>query len=411
MNEIVHSSSNLPVVAFDQKEIMPYGKIGVNIDWNRVFRDKIWIFHPQPINWYKAIDEQGNFDFAKFTLSRTSIDKDKAEYEEIIDKQIKYLNAVKWHNDLDNIYLKYGLKDIIKWVEKMSGVIYGENRESVYEQSFLVNLKDLHTHLESNKLLGDEEIVAAEILTTIEKNVQDALAWWQKQYDISVGKLLKTSTEAMLKYINIDGTLNVDKIIETLSSFWSWNEETMLMAFYIAKCSKVDLERLQQWAMDALNIHMLRLDTPKVFIILEFVLPYIHQWFKIDWKVDEIFDPAYLKHISIYDLTPEKFEAQVCTKWEQLGWSEEIQQKLITQFKKYGTSKSGGIWFGQGSEQLWYWNGVTGWLNENNVKHYTKDAEIIASTEKMPIPNILLPEASQMAKQQIIDVLYQEEEK
>lgn len=411
MNNTPNSTPKKGLIpVFDTAEIMPYGKIGKNIDWNRVFRDKIWIHHPDPINWNNAIDEQGNFDFNKFLMSRTHLEEDKAEYEKTINGQVEYITLVHTkHKDLDNIYITSALKKIITALQQMQNIMRGEKREHVKEQIFYNDLQTLLEQVESNTLIaGDNQKVAWEMLTTITENVQSALKWCEDQFSLTKTYWINSNWKGISQFINIDGTLKVDVVIAKISSHWTWNEDMLLSALYIAKCSRQDLEILQQGVIAALNQHMERLDTTKVFSILEFLLPYVFEGYQLSWKVEEIFDPAYLSHISIYDLTPEKFEGEVRTKWEKLGWSQEVQDRLIAQFKKYGTSESGGIGFGQGSEQLWYWNGVTGGINDNNLKHYTKSEEILEGDKKKPIPNILLPEAVQTARQKLLEVFSEE---
>lgn len=69
MTELVPSSAK--DLVFDQKEILPYGKLGHFIDWNKVFRDKIGTFYPKPINWHTSLNEHGEFDTYTFLWART----------------------------------------------------------------------------------------------------------------------------------------------------------------------------------------------------------------------------------------------------------------------------------------------------------------------------------------------------
>ena len=197
----------------------------------------------------------------------------------------------------------------------MQYVMRGDNRDSVREQIFYTDLKILLEQVKSNTLIADDnEKVSAEILATITENVQNALKWSDEQFAITVKYWIDTNLQSTLKYMNIDGTLNVDAVIAEISPHWTWNEETLLSALYIAKCSRQNLDILQQGVIAALNQHMERLDTSKVFSILEFLLPYVFEGYQLSWKVEEIFDPNYIGHISIYDLTPESFEAQIRSK-------------------------------------------------------------------------------------------------
>jgi hypothetical protein len=88
---------------------------------------------------------------------------------------------------------------------------------------------------------------------------------------------------------------------------------------------------------------MKRLDTYKVFVILEWIFPYVFEGVDIKFELPEIFRPEYLSHMSIYDLTLERFTSQVQHKGRELGWSEDIQNKLIEQFRMFGQNENGKI--------------------------------------------------------------------
>gem|GEM_PF-4559808 len=58
----------------------------------------------------------------------------------------------------------------------------------------------------------------------------------------------------------------------------------------------------------------MRLDTHKVFIILQWVFPFVFESYDMKFDIPEIFQPEYLSKLTIYDLSLEKFTAQVLSR-------------------------------------------------------------------------------------------------
>jgi hypothetical protein len=371
-------------VVYDQKEVMPYGKLWNFIDWNKVFQDKIWLFYPKPIDWNKAINEQWLFDSDKFLLSRSWFLEKRESYLDKISKEMARFEKLYQLNRLDLDYLWEWLEHIIQWLQNMY-FLWKENSE-VYKKDFYTELKNISEQITAEESLPEKSDFNM-LLNDIKKSVEKWLARENKEREIHIAKIKKYWDESLKKYVKEDGFLDVESILKAINSHWTWNEEIMLTAFYTAKCNKNDLTKLQTWVIEALNSKIKRLDTFKVFIILDWILPYIYNEFKIDRDLPEIFRPEYLSRIRIYDLDLDWFISQVKYKWKELNRSEEIQNKLIEQFKQFWQSESWKIWFWQWSEQLWYWNWVTSGVNEQNFKYYMKDPNLWF--DKMPIPSIL----------------------
>lgn len=377
-------------ITFNQKDVMPYGKLGSLIDWNKVFKDKIWLFYPAPINWNGSVDEQWEFNAEKFYAVRLWYEEKRKRYLEEIKHTMTLLERIQTREDDHDMYEYYILEYLKKIPEMFEKMFFlWEKEKWVYEQAFYKNLKSLEEQIKEKKSLTEKNDKQS-IFTEITENVNECLLRENEERSNFIEKTTTIREDGIKKYVKNDKTLNVDAVLKDLNSHRSRNEEYMLMAFYTAKCSKQDLERLQIWVIEALNSKIKRLDTFKVFILLERVLPFIYQGFKIDWDLPEIFRPEYLNKISIYDLDIDGFIAQVKNNWEKYTWTEEIQKKLIEQFKNFWSSESGAIWFGQWSEQLRYRNWVTSGVNEENFKHYLKSPNLWE--EKRPIPNILRTE-------------------
>ncbi len=371
-------------VVYDQKEVMPYGKLWNFIDWNKVFQDKIWLFYPKPINWNKAINEQWLFDSDKFLLSRSWFLEKRESYLDKISKEMARFEKLYQLNRLDLDYLWEWLEHIIQWLQNMY-FLWKENSE-VYKKDFYTELKDISEQITTEESLPEKSDFNM-LLNDIKKSVEKWLARENKEREIHIDKNKKYWNDSLKEYIKEDWFLDVDSILKTINGHWTWNEEIMFTAFYTAKCNKNDLTKLQTWVIAALNSKIKRLDTFKVFIILDWILPYIYNEFKIDRDLPEIFRPEYLSRIRIYDLDLDWFIWQVKHTWKELNRSEEIQNKLIEQFKQFWQSESWKIWFWQWSEQLWYWNWVTTGVNEQNFKYYMKDPNLWY--DKIPIPSIL----------------------
>ncbi len=399
MTELVPSSAK--DLVFDQKEILPYGTLGHFIDWNKVFRDKIGTFYPKPINWHTSLNEHGELDTHTFLWARTWYNEKRKSYMESITNVLRIIERDTKRSPLPEWYYIESIIDkTIRAFEEMH--ILGGKREGVYKQPFYFQMKELSTQLESQMLLADDT-QTKELLHQIQRYIENSLKREDKEWELCRSEYQEANSPIVKKYIKEDGFLNVDQVIVDLKGGRSWNEEIMLAAFFTAQCTKEDLIKLQSWAIEALNDHVKRLDTHKVFTIIDWVLPYINDEFKIDCNLPEIFRPEYLNHISIRNLDIQGFSAQVRAKAEKLQWSIELQDKLIEQFKEFGTSKEGYIGFGQGSEQLWYWNGVTSGVTKDNFKHYLKDTNLWE--EKMPTPRILMRDYESTTKEDLIKSL------
>lgn len=261
---------------------------------------------------------------------------------------------------------------------------------NVYAQDFFLKLNEIYERIQNrHKLLDTAEWgVFDTIDAEISRCIQEWLQWVEKEWPPYEADKIHKFKKWASKYIKPWNVLDVDKILEALNSHWSWNEDHLIFAFYTAECDKKELEKLQRWVLQALEAKFKRLDTVKVFTIIEFILPYIFNGYEdINFEFPELFRPEYLSKIRIYDLTIEGFTNQIHELWPKNGWPLEIQEKLIEQFMIYGTTESWQIWFWQGSEQLWYWSSVTGEITPKNYTYYLKDANLWE--DKRPTPKIL----------------------
>lgn len=62
--------------------------------------------------------------------------------------------------------------------------------------------------------------------------------------------------------------------------------------------------------IEALDGKIKKLDTFKVFLILEWILPYISEGFHINWEPEEILRPEYLEYLYIDGYNVETFTTQ-----------------------------------------------------------------------------------------------------
>lgn len=345
-------------LVFDQKQIIPQGNnLWSHIDWEKVITNSIWWYFPKPVNWNKAINEEWEFDIEKFILSRLHTNIERWYYLNKIKENTNYFPHLKKREDTREILynLKSSTKELITQFEKMYGL---EKNWAIYEKSFYLKLKyiyeDISEQLEQENSLPERTKDTSKSIKKIEEVenlVQECLIWENKERNKYLSNIQNIYIEWADKYIK-EGMLNVDKILETIDSHRDRNTDTMLIAFYKAKSNKEDLQKLQDWVNKVLENKFKRLDTTKIFTILERVLPYINEDFSLKFNLPELFRPEYLKHITSYDLTLERFADQIKNKWKQLWRSKEIQNKLIEQFKIFGKSEWDKIAFWQWSEQL-----------------------------------------------------------
>lgn len=119
MKSSLSLNTTYEAIPFDTKEIMPQGKIGHMIDWNKVFDyNPTHVYYPPPINRSKGVDEHGNFNYKKFTMSRRNMDKERAVFTKEIEEQLKYLTLLEKKEDLDGMYIWGIAKNIVTAFEK-----------------------------------------------------------------------------------------------------------------------------------------------------------------------------------------------------------------------------------------------------------------------------------------------------
>lgn len=376
---------NSQTIDFVKNEIMPYGKIGSKIDWNKVFQNKAWIYYPKPINWNKSVNQQGDFDADLFFLSCSW-------YEE---KREKYTQSIQWTIHVLKGTTQEDPNTILQWlesvIESFKQMYFLWEREEIFKKSFLINLKDMWTQIKEKKTLLQDNTMAT-IVDDILWNIQKWLDR-EKNERPKFFKKLKSRRENWLKlYIKEDGSLNIDYFLSTLNGDARWYEDTMLVALYIAKCSKKDLSKIQEWVINALNNKIKKLDVYKIFIILERILPYLYENFKIETNLPEFLRPEYLSQISLYNIDLDSYSKQVKNKGLEFNRSEKLQNKLISQFKEYE------LW----SDELRYRSKITSWFNEENFKSYLKDYNL--GEEKRPVPNILKHNLSDQ-KDHLLEIL------
>lgn len=380
MNKL--SSSETKELALHHQTILPYGKTGRQINWNKVFDQQCRAYYPKAINRNKSINNNWDFDVDKFILSRLSIITKRDNYLKIIKETLDLFTKIS-SSEL-KYHLKSSLQTLIRQFEEM--YFLGNKNSEVYEKDFYIELKSLLENIQDARSI-DANTSTTDIITTITHLCTNGLAWEHQEWEKHIKKVKNDYQDSVKKYVNEDTTLNVDIILTDLTSGWNRNNEAMLIAFFTATCSKSDLKKLQNWVIAALEKHMKRLDTEKIFTLLEWALPYIFQGVGIDFNLPEIFRPEYLQHISIYSLTLEWFTDQVQTQGEKLWWTKEIQDKLIEQFKKFWQNEEGKIWFWQWSEQLWMRQRITECVNQENLTHYLYEEDL--GTDKIPVPRIL----------------------
>lgn len=369
-------------IIFDQKEIFPYGKLGRQINWNKIFDQKCRAHYPKAINRNNIVNDDGNFDLDKFIFSRLSTINKRFSYLKYIDEIISFLSEVP-KSELKYI-LKSSLIKLIKQFEEMY-FLWNKNSE-VYEKDFYIELKSLLEEIENAHSI-EVNIDTTNIITTINNVCKKGLTWEEQERGKYIETVKNNYQESAKKYVNEDNSLNIDAILADLVGGWNRNNEAMLIAFYSATSSKIDLKRLQDWVIAALNKNIKKLDTEKAFTIIEWVLPYIFYGFEFNFDLPEIFRPEYLQHISIYSLTLENFTHQVESKGNALWRSKDTQNKLIEQFKEFWQKEEGKIWFWQWSEELWMRQNITGCINAENFKHYLYEEDLWL--DKIPVPKIL----------------------
>ncbi|MEI6426260.1 MAG: hypothetical protein WCO66_02795 [Candidatus Absconditabacteria bacterium] len=396
-------------IVFKENDLLPTNTLGGQINWSKVFQETTGLFHPKSVNRNQSINEKGDFDKEKFILSRSNFSQKRERYLEQLKKQEFVLNRLATKVDMDGDEFLYYIEDSLAIAIKNFKEMFflGNKNSKVYEKDFFVNLEEIQTLIKKGTGIEQKE-EGSRVHNEILQNIEAGLVREQEERPKYVQQLNKNYQEMINKYSNEDKSLNVDKILEDLKSHWTRNEEAMLIAFYTSTCSKEELARLQEGTIEALNQHIKKLDTPKVFIILEWILPYIYEGVNFDFNIPEIFRPEYLNHISIYDLTLEKFTDQIRSKGPKYNRSQEVQDKLIEQFKEFGTNKDGNIGFGQGSEQLRYWQSVTGRIDEKNFKNYLKDSDL--GDEKKPRPKILDGYKNLEQSEEILNVLNEKNE-
>lgn len=399
MSLITVGGLGLENLKFNQWDILPWNILWNQINWNLVFRNAIDIYYPSPINWNSCTDKDWEFDPVKFYFT--------CNYRRLwLDKRTEYLS---WLKQIVSNFEKYSEKNILSLCSYSEAILakillivdtYEVAPDSL---DFVNEFRDIIHKISYVSLWDWQPISISSVLSEINICLGAFYEWDSKMWEDLPNKLYQNYAMddwKLIKYQNQDWTLDVDWLLSDLQAHWSWNEEIMLLALYTSTCSQYDLERLQKWVIAALESKFQKLDTYKIFIILEWVIPFIYEWFKIKFDFPEIFNPKYLSKISISNLDIDKFTSKVITVWANEGWPLEIQEKLIEQFKQYWSSEPGKIWFWQWSEQLWYWTRVTWYLNEKNFQNYLKGDEYW--DDKRPIPNILKQPTT---KTKLIEVL------
>lgn len=371
MNEII-VSKNLVT----QSSLLPLWEIWWKIDWGKIIRNNR-LPYDDYINWNNVVNDRWDFDSNLFIESRLYQKEVRDNYLSELNGNIKYLNHIS-NESSAWIYLKFKIKDIINEFKKM--FFLWKNSE-VYDMDFYKELLNISNIFNENQLGTDETI------KNYFTNVIDLINKWLKWEDEKWSQYLnniKKEQNISIDWFNLwNGFLNVDKVINLLKWKATWSNDTLILVFYKFKLTNEDLKKLQTWALEALDIHFSNLDTIKVFEIIEFILPNIFNGFDVSSiNFPEIFNPEYLKEIIIYDLTLSKFKEQVNSK----DWSDEVKENIITQFVKYWTDIEWNIWFGQWSEQLFYWNNILWTINEMNYKSYLKED---LWYRNKPLPSIL----------------------
>lgn len=373
---------------------LPTSKIWKQIDWSKVF-DRIRVSYQKPINWNLRLDKNWKFSERNFIMWDLFTVENKNKLFEEAEKLHKTIAYYKENAGNDRIFYYDSL--VHNLIKLFQGIYFLWNQDknkwevtNVYVQNFFIKLEELNKNLKNQWSLSNEP--NSDVIESIDNEiimyVNEWIEWVKKMWWPYENETIEKFKELASIYIKPWNILDVDKVLETLSSHWSWNEYVLIFAFYIAKCSKKELERLQNWVLIALDSKFKKLDTTKIFSILEFVLPYIYEWIDdINFDFPEIFRPEFLSKIHIYDLTIEGFTNQIYHIWKENNWSPEIQARLIEQFKKYWASKKWEIWFWQWSEQLFYWIETIGHINKDNYTQYLKSDDLWE--DKRPLPNIL----------------------
>ena len=371
--------------------LLPTSKIWRSIDWSKLF-NRIWLCYKKPLNWNLLLDENWNFSERNFIMWDLTCTREKNKLIEEAKKLPQVIEKYKQKIGDDRIFYYDSL--ISNLIKLFQNIFFLGNQDkekwditNVYVQNFFIKLNEI---IKNSKTLLNEP--SSESIDSIDDEIlkysKEWIEWVEKMwwsYEKEAIKNFKISASKYLKPWNI---LDVDKILEALKSHRSFDEDVLIYVFYTAKCSKKELEKLQKWVLFALDSKFKKLDTPKIFLILEFILPYVFDWIEnLDFDFPELFKPEYLNKIHIYDLTIEKFIEQIHYLWKKNNWSPEIQAKLIEQFKIYWASKKWKIWFWQWSEQLFYWQEITGYLNKDNYKDYLKSEDLWE--DRKPLPNIL----------------------
>lgn len=352
-----------------------------NINWKSIFLDHIGIEYPEYINWDACIDQQWNFSTDDFILSRSSLYKKRNKYIQDIGGQIDVLDTCIWAN----IPLDKKKEISIRITDEIVSIMW---RMQLWYWEHNIHVQDI-----ANEIAGAYDQRSIDSWIHMQSDIEQWLKKEQQEWESKFQTIKLGYQQNIWKYIADTGALNIQNIILDLDH-WTPDHESMLMAFYTATCSPDDLQVLQQKVQKILDSNIKKLNTIKVFLILERVLPYIYEWFQFDFQVPEIFNPMYLQHIAVRNLTLEDFTQQVGQKWEELWWSADIQNKLIQQYTKFGESN-----FGQWSDQLRYRQQLT---SKINIKNYIIPAEQI-SLNKRPKPSILQP-SSGSTEQELMQI-------
>jgi len=378
------------IINFKWNELMPHQSFWWMIDWNKVFQNKVGVFYPKPINWKDSVDDEWNFDWDKFYLSRNAKLNDRKVYTETRNRIILTLEryVTKWV--IDDFYLEENLEKLLESYKKLYFLwkrLVHDPYSEIYTTENYLKIEQLLEQIKWMNRLPENAWEYQSIAKEIIDNIQQTRLRESKKWEEYEAELLWHKKTGVSNYLDDNGKLNVESVLDTLNWRASWNEETMLIALFDWEVSKEELVKLQEWVIEALDNKVLRLDTHKVFIILQWVFPFVFESYDMKFDIPEIFQPEYLSKLTIYDLSLEKFTAQVLSRWEENNWSKEVQEKLIGQFKKFWTTKEWNIAFWQWSEQLWYWSWVTWWINKENYTHYLIDRSLLVDT--LPTPNIL----------------------
>ncbi|MCK9272715.1 hypothetical protein M0P65_04165 [Candidatus Gracilibacteria bacterium] len=374
--------------------LLPTSKVGRRIDWSKLF-DRIRLSYKKPLNWNLLLDENGNFSERNFIMGDFFHTREKNKL--IIEANKLPQEIARYKQKVGNDRIFYYNSLISNLIKLFQNIFFlgNQNKEkgditNVYVQNFFIKLNEINEMLKNSETLynGSSSESIDSIDDEILKYSKEGIEWVEKMWGPYEKENIEKFKESALKFLKPGNVLDVDKVLETLNSHWSWNEDVLIFVFYTANCSKNELKRLQKGVLAALDSKFKKLDTPKIFLILEFILPYIFDGIEnLNFDFPELFRPEYLSKIHTYDLTIEKFIGHIHYLGKENNWSQEIQAKLIEQFKIYGASEKGKIGFGQGSEQLYYWQEITGHLNKDNYKDYLKSEDL--GENRRPLPNIL----------------------